>query len=278
MALIGNRSSLLKSPGRFLAGGPVCVMRSAFNTHAMQRGAYPSYSAKSATPDGHLSPSAWVLPTTAGGISSRNNSVLTLGAAGAGAMGRNTSGSATLVLDLVGTASLVSSTSGAASLSLGASGNIFASKSTSGSAGITLGGSGTVLATGSVAGTAAITFAAQWAPYAVGWLSGTTADQGLTVSGLTNAIWGAAAANYTESGSMGAKLNSAASGGVDYASMADAVRVELQAELLRIAELAQLHGLVVGADLVVTPTSRMAGDVTQSIATAGNTTTVTRTP
>lgn len=82
MALIGNRSSLLKSPGRFLAGGPVCVMRSAFNTHAMQRGAYPSYSAKSATPDGHLSPSAWVLPTTAGGISSRNVTVLEVSTVG----------------------------------------------------------------------------------------------------------------------------------------------------------------------------------------------------
>ena len=77
---------------------------------------------------------------------------------------------------------------------------------------------------------------------------------------------------------MGAKLNSAASGGVDYPSMADAVRTELQAELLRIVELAQLHGMVVGTDLVVTPTSRTAGSVVQTIAVAGSTVTVTRAP
>jgi hypothetical protein len=60
--------------------------------------------------------------------------------------------------------------------------------------------------------------------------------------------------------------------------MADAVRTELQAELLRIVELAQLHGMVVGTDLVVTPTSRTAGSVVQTIAVAGSTVTVTRAP
>ena len=38
-----------------------------------------------------------------------------------------------------------------------------------------------------------------------------------------------------------------------------------------IAELAQLHGLVVGTDLVVTPTSRTAGSVVQTITGDGTT-------
>lgn len=41
-------------------------------------------------------------------------------------------------------------------------------------------------------------------------------------------------------------------------------------------ELALVHGLVRGSDLVVTPTTRSAGTVAQSISTAGNTVTVTR--
>lgn len=62
----------------------------------------------------------------------------------------------------------------------------------------------------------------------------------------------------------------------DIAAIRAAVRSELSAELLRISEIAKLHGLVQGAPLVVTPTSRTAGDVAQTVNTAGTTTTVTR--
>lgn len=62
----------------------------------------------------------------------------------------------------------------------------------------------------------------------------------------------------------------------DLAAIRAAVRSELSAELLRISEIAKLHGLVQGAPLVVTPTSRTAGDVAQTVNTAGATTTVTR--
>jgi hypothetical protein len=99
----------------------------------------------------------------------------------------------------------------------------------------------------------------------------------LSPEGLAAAVWGAVASANNDAGTMGQKLNSAASGGVDYGSMADAVRTELQAELLRIVELAQVHGLVVGTDLVVTPTTRTAGSVVQSISGDGtSTTTVSR--
>lgn len=100
----------------------------------------------------------------------------------------------------------------------------------------------------------------------------------LSPQSLSSAVWSAAALQYNEPGSMGNKLNSAASGGVDLSAMADAVRTNLQAELLRIVELAQIHGLVVGTDLVVTPTDRTAGSVAQTIATAGDTVTVSRNP
>lgn len=45
----------------------------------------------------------------------------------------------------------------------------------------------------------------------------------LTPEGLRDAVWKAAAASFNDAGTMGAKLNSAASGGVDLNALADAV-------------------------------------------------------
>ena len=51
---------------------------------------------------------------------------------------------------------------------------------------------------------------------------------------------------------------------------------QMQQLYLWVSELALIHGLVSGSDLVVTPTTRTAGSVVQSIGTAGSTVTVTR--
>jgi hypothetical protein len=59
-------------------------------------------------------------------------------------------------------------------------------------------------------------------------------------------------------------------------TIAAAVRAELGAELLRIVELAKIHGLVSGSNLVVTETTRTAGSISQTIAEVGATTTVSR--
>lgn len=59
---------------------------------------------------------------------------------------------------------------------------------------------------------------------------------------------------------------------------AAAVRVNLSAELLRILELAAINGLVLGSPLVVGPTTRTSGALTQTISEVGDTTTVTRAP
>ena len=61
-------------------------------------------------------------------------------------------------------------------------------------------------------------------------------------------------------------------------SIAAQVRTELAAELLRLNDLAKVHGLIAGTDLIVTPTARTAGDVVQAIGTAGDTVTVSRAP
>lgn len=67
-------------------------------------------------------------------------------------------------------------------------------------------------------------------------------------------------------------ISTSGSTGPTAAEIAAAVRSDMAVELLRIVELAKLHGLVIGADLVVTPTSRTAGDIAQVITGDGLTT------
>jgi hypothetical protein len=59
---------------------------------------------------------------------------------------------------------------------------------------------------------------------------------------------------------------------LDVSALAAAVRAELATELAQVTKVAKLHG--VGASLVVTPTTRVAGTVSQTISTDGTTTTV----
>ena len=70
MALLGNRSVLLKSPGRFLSGTVASNQRNAFNQPGMAANRFQALNRlDAAVPSGHLSPSAWLLPRTAGGMS-----------------------------------------------------------------------------------------------------------------------------------------------------------------------------------------------------------------
>jgi hypothetical protein len=106
---------------------------------------------------------------------------------------------------------------------------------------------------------------------------------------LAQAVWGAIASSNNEAGTMGAKLNTASSGGVDMGALAQAVweygtrtltgavsgglTVEQATQLL---ELHRIHGLEAGVPLVVTPSTRQAGGISQTIGTSGDTVTVSR--
>ena len=67
-------------------------------------------------------------------------------------------------------------------------------------------------------------------------------------------------------------VTSIGAGGATPTDIATAVRTELAAELARITKLAHLSAI--DATLVVTPTTRTAGSVSQTITTVGDTTTV----
>lgn len=71
-------------------------------------------------------------------------------------------------------------------------------------------------------------------------------------------------------------ISTSGSAGPSAEQIAVQVRASMAAELTRIIELAKVHGLLPEAPLVVTPTSRTAGDVVQTVNNVGTTTTVTR--
>lgn len=195
MALIGNRSVLHKSPGRFInapgtAGNAIAGLRHAFNKHGMSRNAFEVFDDTSAQPYGYYGGAgAWVQPKTGGAVAGRNTNGITFGASGAGAMGVSASGTSAITFAASGTGGLISSASGSASLTFGASASLFASKAVAGSAGLTLGANGAMVGKGYVQASAGISFAAAWTPYAIGWLSGTTQEAGLTTTGIANAVW-----------------------------------------------------------------------------------------
>lgn len=256
MALHGNRSVLNKSPGRFLNAG-VAIMRSSFNKHGMQRNAFEQFSPKAATPYGHLSPSAWVLPKTAGGMSSFNAAQLALAASGAAVGGITTTGESSLTIAFnTPDAQLISSGEGSASVTISTNNPLLtASIGGTGSTTITISTNVPILgAEASLQGAASITVSVANAtafplndtsplrdasatftvsgsltPYAIGHMVGSTVDNSvLTADSITAAVWNAILADFNENGTAGKALDSAGSGGVDIEALAAAILAAAQ--------------------------------------------------
>lgn len=188
MPLIGNRSVLNKSPGRFLNAG-VATFRSEFSKHGMARNAFQSYRAFSSIPAGARPPISWVMAKTAGGLASHNACFLTLSSTGSGAEGYGISGQADISLDSTAIGGLIAGGVGTAYLSLVAGGTVTATIGSTGSATITIGGSASIGAIGWVVGEAIATVTGTLTPYAKGHMAGTTAESGLTNVGIANSVW-----------------------------------------------------------------------------------------
>lgn len=78
---------------------------------------------------------------------------------------------------------------------------------------------------------------------------------------------------YVERQTSAAFVTTAVGGsGPSAESIAAQVRIELAAELAQLTKVSKIHGI--GVPLVVTPTTRTAGDIAQTISTVGDTTTV----
>lgn len=194
MALIGNRSVLHKSPGRFLAGTVASGNRNNFSQAGMLRGAFENFSKLSAWPSGHLSPSAWMLPQRAGDMSSRNVTEIDITAAASGAMGVNGAGSSSLSITATATAQLIASAIGSASFTVTASGSALATLNAVGAASFTLTTSGTMGALAWGIGAASMQVTATMTSYAKGFMIGSTIDTStLTADQVASAVW-----NYSQ--------------------------------------------------------------------------------
>ena len=288
--LLGNYSVLNRGPLRWRGGSgtsPEVTARSAYSSSGALRNRKHVEQTTAALvlvswPSATSQPYTWSLAQTAGAAVARRSADFSVTPAGSGGLGMPGDGAAAFAITTnTPDAQLIVSGSGVAAFTIAPDSSLLtASLNGAGSAAFTLQAAPAQLgAEANGTGSASFAVTGSLEPYAIGSMSGSTVDTSLLTSDtIATAVWQAPASVNNTAGTMGAKLNSAASGGVDYASMADAVRTELQAELLRIVELAQLHGLVVGTDLVVTPTSRNAGSVVQTVAESGGTVTVTRAP
>lgn len=190
MALVGNRSVLLKSPGRFMSGTVASGERSNFNRPGQQANRFQSIGRLAAMPSGHLSPSAWSMPRTAGGMSSRGFSVARLTGVASAAAGVNVAGQADFAIDAAAIGQLIASASGSVSFSVTASGTVVATIGSPGVGAFGVAASGQATALGWMQGQAQISVAASLVSYAIGHMSGTTVDPTtITPESVAQAVW-----------------------------------------------------------------------------------------
>ena len=187
--LLRNGTVLNQYPLRQFGGG-VAADISMFN-RADRRNIYSGITdKKSGIPNGHGTPSAWLLPLQPGGMSSVNYAGASIAASATGTMGMPATASAqlTLLADAIG--SMITSGSGAASLSLLlANALLTASLSGAGSSALQLSSAGSIGAKANVIGSAMASIQAALQAYAVGQMAGDTIDDGvLTAQAIAQAV------------------------------------------------------------------------------------------
>ena len=189
MALLRNGTVLNQYPLRQLGGG-VHADISMFN-RSDRRNIYSGITDnKSGIPNGHGSPSAWLLPLKPGGMSSVNYTFATVSATASGTMGAPVEASALLSFLADATGGLITSGEGVASLSiLLADALLTASLSGDGAASMLLSGSALLGAQANIIATAQMALTAALQAYAVGHMEGDTIDDGvLTAQAIAQAV------------------------------------------------------------------------------------------
>lgn len=204
MALLQNGSILSQYPLRHVGAG-VHSDISAANRSA-SRNIYSGITdKKSGIPNGHGTPSAWLLPLKPGGMSSINYAVMSMAATASGTMGAPITADALLafVSDAVG--SLITSGTGSASFALNwANALLTASLSGSGSATASISASASLDAEGNMLASTLLAVTGTLASYAVGHMEGTTVDGGaLTPDSIASAVWSHEIRSLTAAGAPG---------------------------------------------------------------------------
>jgi hypothetical protein len=301
MGLLRNGSSLAMLPIRQIGGG-VHADLSMWN-RSERRNSSTAFSPLAGIPYGHLAPSSWLLPVKPGGMSSSRFAEVKVSASASGVMGMPASGSASFSVGASAEAQLIANGSGSAGFSVLAAGTLSASLNASGTASFSVSATAAPGALANIGGHAGFSFASAASalplndasplrggsasftitgtvePYAVGIMSGSTVDNAtLTPTSIAGAVWSATAAEFTTTGTMGAKLNSAASGGVDYDALADSVWNHGSAAGVaeHLAEVWGRLGLDPSKPLISGQTQISFGDIVMALTGNENQSTVTR--
>jgi len=127
---------------------------------------------KSALPQGYNHPYGWLLPRVAGGMSSHNQTFITITSVGSGAEGLNGVGSTTITITADGTGQLIASAIGTSSFAVTATGSVIATLGAPGSASFAVTCSGTVGAIAWAYGTAPLEVTASMVSYGIGHMIG----------------------------------------------------------------------------------------------------------
>lgn len=230
MALYNNGYRLGNTPfkrglgalGSIYNGGGSCFSdRMPSGIQRASSGLFGEYAGR---PIGALHPSSWMLPQKPGALSSHNeaqgSSTTTLSLAS----GRNIAASADGASTTQATLQLVVSLAGTSAGSAAVSGNVAASLTAAGSTAAVSTAAATISALAWAYGTTEGGCAASLTPYATGRLYGSISPfTELSPENLAASVWESLAASFNDAGTMGNKLNTASSGGVDLGALADAV-------------------------------------------------------
>ena len=272
MALIGNGSVLLKSPGRFVGGVYPGGERAAAwdGSPSRLRGQFVGgFAATASIPSGYAPGRAWSPPLTAGAIKAVGTAELATDATAALTGGRNGVATTALTLDAEAIGGLVAGLVAVVALATTASAEAAGAAAGAASAAASVTASATAGALAHLAATVSAAVTASAEPTGIGHAAAVaTSYTELSVEGMREAVWATAAAAYNAPGTMGELLNAAGSGGLSS---------EFQT-ILR--ELYRLAGLDPTKPLVVTSTSRRVpadgSDIDQTISESSGTVTVTR--
>ena len=194
MALIGNRSVLLKSPGRFLSGTIASIERNNFSTAGQIANRFQSLSRIFAgIPSGHLPPSSWSMARTAGALSAINEATFALTPDALNlAEGRNIAGDTSFTFTLPNAdLQLVVSADGSATFTFSQSGALAGALDAAGSATATFTvGAATLGALIDAIAAATFALTGTATPTAIGTLAGDiTPFTELSPENLANAVW-----------------------------------------------------------------------------------------
>ena len=296
--LIGNGISLGRNPCRFLGMNTASVTTTGNWTQTGARRNFwagegtvvagASIADTAAFPNGYEPPGSWLLAPKGGGLSAYNSiegtgtitASLTMGKALESALTGSGGISAAALSLIVQLAAALTGSGTISTATLQAISSLSAALSGSGSISAAalslivslqadLTGSGTL--TAALRGTASLE------------ADITVTGTGLTTANVGQAVWAALAAVNNDPGTMGEKLNDAGAAGDPWSTVlpgsytgseAGALLDQIQSLM---AELHKIHGLDISAPLTVTPTTRVAGTISQDITGDGtSTTTVTR--